>query len=48
MRDPEFGKYLANIGFDAVGNSPEEFLREYREEYAVVPGLIKELGVAAD
>ncbi|HEY9271730.1 tripartite tricarboxylate transporter substrate binding protein [Achromobacter sp.] len=48
VRDPEFGKYLANIGFDAVGNSPEEFLREYREEYAVVPGLIKELGVAAD
>ncbi|WP_258130238.1 Bug family tripartite tricarboxylate transporter substrate binding protein [Achromobacter anxifer] len=47
VRSPEFGKYLENIGFDAVGNTPEEFLKEYREEYAVVPGLIKELGVAA-
>ena len=44
VRDPEFGKYLENIGFDAIGNAPEEFLREYREEYSVVPGLIKELG----
>jgi hypothetical protein len=30
-----------------VGNTPEEFLKEYREEYSVVPGLIKELGVVA-
>ncbi|WP_447922001.1 Bug family tripartite tricarboxylate transporter substrate binding protein [Achromobacter aegrifaciens] len=46
VRAPEFGKYLENIGFDAVGNSPGEFLQEYREEYSVVPGLIRELGVA--
>lgn len=45
VRDPAFGQYLQNIGFDAVGNSPSEFLSEYREEFSVVPKLIKELGV---
>lgn len=45
VHDPEFGKYLENIGFDAVGNSPSEFLKEYRAEYATIPPLIKELGV---
>lgn len=43
--DPGFRKFLAESGFDAVGNSPQEFLEEYRIEVGVIPRLIKDLGV---
>ena len=43
--DSNFRKFLEEFGFSPIGNSPAEFADEYRKEMAVVPPLIKSLGV---
>lgn len=47
LREPELTKFLTDIGFAIVANSPEEFAKEHQAEVAVVPALIKKLGVVA-
>lgn len=44
--NPGFRKAVSDAGFDAFGNSPEQFAAEYRSEAAAVRRLVKELGVA--
>lgn len=45
VADPAFRKYLLDIGFDPVGNTPEQFASEFKAEFAVIPPLIRALGV---
>ncbi|MEJ8848627.1 tripartite tricarboxylate transporter substrate binding protein [Variovorax rhizosphaerae] len=45
VREPSLQKYLAEAGFTAIGNSPSEFAQQYAAEVAVVPPLIREMGV---
>lgn len=40
--------FLANLSFEPVGNSPEEFYREWKAEYDAIPALIRELGIDAN
>ncbi|MDM0033443.1 tripartite tricarboxylate transporter substrate binding protein [Variovorax sp. J22P271] len=46
VREPALQKYLAEAGFAALGNTPAEFAQQYAAEVAVVPPLIREMGVA--
>jgi tripartite-type tricarboxylate transporter receptor subunit TctC len=45
VRDPALKKFLKDAGFDAIGNTPTEFAREYEAEVVVVPDLLRQLGV---
>jgi tripartite-type tricarboxylate transporter receptor subunit TctC len=47
LANPETLEFLKNIAFVPVGSSPEEFEAEWREEFAVVPPLIRALGIKA-
>lgn len=44
-REPAFTKFLADTGFDLIANSPAQFLQDNRAELAVIPALIRKLGV---
>ena len=41
----EVRKFLGEIGFDPIGNTPTEFEREYRTEVEIIPKLIRDLGL---
>ena len=43
--DPGFRKYMADIGFDIVTNSPEQFRLEIQEEFTAILPLLRDLGV---
>lgn len=45
-RDPQFRRSMEDLGFQAIGSSPEEFLESYRVEASAIPALIKSLGIA--
>jgi tripartite-type tricarboxylate transporter receptor subunit TctC len=45
MRNPEVVRRLEAEGTDAVGNSPEEFVREVADEYEKWRGLVKKAGL---
>lgn len=45
VRDPAMDGFLASIGFEAVGNTPAAFNAEFRAELAVIPPLLRDLGV---
>jgi tripartite-type tricarboxylate transporter receptor subunit TctC len=40
--------FLVSISFESVGNSPEEFEKEWRKEYDAVPKAIGALGITAN
>jgi tripartite-type tricarboxylate transporter receptor subunit TctC len=40
--------FLASISFESVGNTPEEFEREWRKEYDSIPAAIRALGIQAN
>ena len=48
LRDPEIQRFFAQVGNPLVGNSPEQFDREIREEYARVVPLIRSINAAPD
>ena len=45
LQEPELHKFLIDIGFAIVAKTPDEFAKEHQAEVAVVPGLIRKLGV---
>jgi len=45
--DPGFRKSLEDLGFQAIGSSPGEFLESYRAEASAIPALIKSLGIGS-
>ncbi|MEO7242197.1 MAG: tripartite tricarboxylate transporter substrate binding protein [Variovorax sp.] len=44
-KEPSMVSFLTSIGFDAVGGTPAQFQQDYQAEFAVVPDLIRSLGV---
>lgn len=42
LREPEVQKFIEGIGLDILTTSPAEFERQYREELAVVPKVIRD------
>ncbi|MDB5533491.1 MAG: hypothetical protein JWO28_1806 [Hyphomicrobiales bacterium] len=44
---PEVRKFLADLAFEPVGNSPEEFEAQWRAEFDSIPPLIRSLGITA-
>ncbi len=40
--------FLTNLSFEGIGNTPEEFYREWKSEYDVIPQLIRDLGIEAN
>ena len=42
LREPAVNKFLTDSGYEILGNSPAEFERAFRAEYAVIPKLIRE------
>lgn len=48
LQRPDVKDFLANLSFDPVGNSPEEFHREWKAEFDAIPALIRELGIEAN
>lgn len=48
LRDVAFSKFMGDIGFAIVGNSPAEFEKEYRAEVDIVPRLMRERGVVPE
>lgn len=45
LREPELRDSLTALGFDVIGNSPEEFERQFRNEYKVITALMREMGI---
>lgn len=45
LQEADLRKFLSDAGFAPIGSSAEQFAREYGAEVAVIPGLIKDLGV---
>lgn len=48
LQRPDVKEFLANLFFEGVANSPEDFYREWKAEYDVIPGLIRDLGIEAN
>jgi tripartite-type tricarboxylate transporter receptor subunit TctC len=48
LQKPDIKEFLTNLSFEAVGNSPEEFHREWKAEYDIIPKLIRELGIESN
>jgi tripartite-type tricarboxylate transporter receptor subunit TctC len=42
---PDVNKILTSRAFDPIGNTPEEFDAVYKQDYAVITKLIRELGI---
>ncbi len=47
VQGPELKNFLLGIGFTPVGNTPAEFEKEHRAEFAAIPPLLRELGMTA-
>lgn len=45
LREPELRDSLTAIGFDVIGNSPDEFERQFQTEYKVITALMREMGI---
>jgi tripartite-type tricarboxylate transporter receptor subunit TctC len=48
IRSPEFGKRMAEIGAEPVGNTPEQFARQIRDETEKFAKLVKQANVTID
>jgi tripartite-type tricarboxylate transporter receptor subunit TctC len=48
IAEPEVADYFKGISTQLIGNSPEEFQKEWRIEYNTIPPLIRSLGITAN
>ncbi len=48
LQRPDVKDFLNALSFEGIGNSPEEFYREWKAEYDVIPQLIRDLGIEAN
>jgi tripartite-type tricarboxylate transporter receptor subunit TctC len=48
IRSPEFGKRMAEIGAEPVGNTPEQMARQIRDETEKFAKLVKQANVTID
>jgi len=46
--EPELQKFVAEVGFELVANSPAEFEQEFRTEHREITQLIRDLGISAE
>lgn len=48
LQRKDVSDFLANLSFEVVGSSPEDFQREWKAEYDAIPALIRSLGIEAN
>jgi tripartite-type tricarboxylate transporter receptor subunit TctC len=48
IAEPEVAGYFKEIATQLIGNSPEEFEKEWRVEYNTIPPLMRSLGITAN
>ncbi len=48
LQRKDVSDFLANLSFEPVGSSPEDFYREWKAEYDAIPALIRSLGIEAN
>jgi tripartite-type tricarboxylate transporter receptor subunit TctC len=48
LASPSVREFMAAISFEIVGNTPEEFEREWRKEYDTIPAAIRSLKIEAN
>jgi tripartite-type tricarboxylate transporter receptor subunit TctC len=45
VQRPDVSQFLSENAYQIIASSPEDFERDFREEYALVPKLIREMGI---
>jgi tripartite-type tricarboxylate transporter receptor subunit TctC len=48
LHEPEMGEQLAKLGYEPVGNTPQEYTDFMRKEVALWARVIKEAGIKAE